>query len=241
MADIISYNGHAGLGANVRSLANKGKFFPKKYVLFFMNGCDTFSYSDAATTLATIRAALNPEDVNGTKLMDFVANGMPAYFNDMADASMSVIRALRYPGSEKTFNQMLHNVDGVQVVVATGEEDNVYTTAYDPQVSWNGFEVEGGVAKYEVIKYQTEVLQPGKYAVSLSPQPGYPGGDADIFARPGSEPPQTSTYKLPSYKSNSNEFGTFTLTTPQALYFVVKGDKLGVTSQFTLNAYQLPQ
>ena len=63
----------------------------------------------------------------------------------------------------------------------------------------------------------------------------------DIYARPGSEPPQTSTYKLPSYKANSNEFGTFTLTSSQALYFVVKGDKLGVNSKFTLNAYQLPQ
>ena len=31
------------------------------------------------------------------------------------------------------------------------------------------------------------------------------------------------------------------LTSPQALYFVVKGDKLGVTSQYVLNAYQLPQ
>jgi hypothetical protein len=241
MADIIAYNGHAGLGANARSLANKGKFFPKKYTLFFMNGCDTFSYSDAAVTLANIRAALNPDDPNGTKFMDFLSNAMPAYFNDMSDASMALIRALRYPGSEKTFNQILSNVDGVQVVVATGEEDNRYTTVYDPGVTWNGFEAEGGVAKSAFVNYQTEVLPAGKYAITLSPQPGAPGGDADLYVRAGTVPAQTSTYKCPSYHLNSNEFCSVTLTSPAALYFVVKGDKLGVTSQYVLNAYQLPQ
>jgi hypothetical protein len=240
-ADIIVYNGHAGLGANARSLANKGKFFPTKYVLFFMNGCDTFSYSDAATTLATIRAKLNTDDAAGTKYMDYMANAMPAYFNDMSDASMAVIRALEVPGQEKTYNQMLANVDGVQVVVATGEQDNRYTPSFDPSISWNGFEAEGGVAKSEVVKYSTEVLPPGKYIVALSGQAGFPGGDADVYARANAEPSLTSTYKCPSYYLNSNELCKVTLTTPQKIYMTVRGDKVGVTSQYTLNAYQLPQ
>jgi hypothetical protein len=43
-ADLILYNGHAGLGANIASLSRKGKFFPGKYQMFFMIGCDTFAY-----------------------------------------------------------------------------------------------------------------------------------------------------------------------------------------------------
>jgi hypothetical protein len=37
-ADIIAYNGHAGLGQNVRALAKMGKWAAGKYQIFFMNG-----------------------------------------------------------------------------------------------------------------------------------------------------------------------------------------------------------
>ncbi len=39
-----------------------------------MNGCDTFAYVDGA--LAQTRAALNPDDPNGTKYMEIVTNAM---------------------------------------------------------------------------------------------------------------------------------------------------------------------
>jgi len=45
-ADVIAYNGHAGLGQNVRALARKGRWVAGKYQMFFMNGCDTFAYVD---------------------------------------------------------------------------------------------------------------------------------------------------------------------------------------------------
>src|SRR4029079_9895345 len=64
-ADVITYNGHAGLGANVRALATKGRFFPGKYQIFFFNGCDTFAYLDE--TLAKTRALLKPDDVDSTR------------------------------------------------------------------------------------------------------------------------------------------------------------------------------
>ena len=47
-ADLIAYNGHAGLGQNVRALARMGKWNPGKYQVFFMNGCDTFAYVDGS-------------------------------------------------------------------------------------------------------------------------------------------------------------------------------------------------
>jgi hypothetical protein len=37
-ADLIVYNGHAGLGANVRALARKASWIAGQYVMVFMNG-----------------------------------------------------------------------------------------------------------------------------------------------------------------------------------------------------------
>jgi hypothetical protein len=64
-ADVIAYNGHAGLGQNVRALARMGTFSPGKYQIVYMNGCDTFAYVDG--TLAQTRARLNPDDPTSTR------------------------------------------------------------------------------------------------------------------------------------------------------------------------------
>ena len=47
-ADLIIYNGHAGLGRNIRALAAKGDWAPEQYVVVYMNGCDTYAYVDDA-------------------------------------------------------------------------------------------------------------------------------------------------------------------------------------------------
>ena len=77
-ADLVLYNGHAGLGTNIRTLSQKGSFAPGKYVVWAVNGCDTFAYLDR--TLAARRATLNPDDPSGTRYMDQVSNVMPSYF-----------------------------------------------------------------------------------------------------------------------------------------------------------------
>ena len=48
-ADLIIYNGHAGLGANIRALAQEGRLAagPVRKMVF-MNGCDTYAYVDDA-------------------------------------------------------------------------------------------------------------------------------------------------------------------------------------------------
>src|SRR5690606_23361716 len=71
-ADVIAYNGHAGLGSNVRALARKGTWLAGQYLIMFMNGCDTYAYVDG--TMAEMRAAINPDDPTGTKYMDIVTN-----------------------------------------------------------------------------------------------------------------------------------------------------------------------
>ena len=123
-ADIIAYNGHAGLGQNVRALGRKGKFVPKQYVIVFMNGCDTFSYVDGS--LAQTRAALNPDDPTGTKYMEFVTNAMPAFFSSMPTASLSLLRGLEKTTAPQTYDQIFSGVDRSQMVLVTGEEDNVF-------------------------------------------------------------------------------------------------------------------
>ncbi len=123
-ADVIAYNGHAGLGQNVRALGRKGKFVPKQYVIVFMNGCDTFSYVDGS--LAQTRAALNPDDPTGTKYMEFVTNAMPAFFSSMPTASLSLIRGLMKTSAPQTYDQMFKSVDRSQMVLVTGEEDNAF-------------------------------------------------------------------------------------------------------------------
>ncbi len=52
-ADLILYNGHAGLGRNVNAFANEGRVAAGKYQLVLMNGCQTFAYLDSTCLLYT--------------------------------------------------------------------------------------------------------------------------------------------------------------------------------------------
>jgi hypothetical protein len=235
-ADLILYNGHAGLGKNVAALATKGTFFPGKYQIFYFNGCDTFSYVD--DTLAKTRAVLNASDPTGTKFMDTVTNAMPAYFVDMSDGAMAFIRAMLNHTTPQTYTQILGQIDNVQIAVTTGEEDNVFWSGYDPGTTWNGFDASGAVGKSQTVTYQTEVLSPGKYVFTTVPDPMLPGGDADLRVRVGAAPTITSTYKCPSYRANSNEQCSVTITTPQKVYLAVTGDKTGVSSAYYVHAWQ---
>ena len=232
-ADLILYNGHAGLGLNVRALANMGQFFPGKYQILFIDGCDTFAYAD--DTWARRRAPLNPDDPSGTKYLDVVTNAMPAYFSSISGASMALFRALLHPESPKTYPQMFHEVNPDHVIVATGEEDNVFHpgVAYAPR--WSVAE-EGFVGKRESVLYTADV-QPGTYVFALSPDPSMAGGDADLRVRAGAMPTTDLTYKCRSYVGNSNERCKLTVSKAQKVYMTVTGDKDGVDSHFFLRAF----
>ncbi len=129
-ADLIVYSGHAGLGANVRALTSKGTFVPRKYVVWVLNGCDTFAYLDR--TLADRRAVLNPDDPDGTRYMDTVSTAMGGFFSSGAATTMTFVDAMvgaRDAGSSpRTYRAIFADIDPRQVTVVTGEEDN----AFDP-------------------------------------------------------------------------------------------------------------
>lgn len=217
-ADMIFYNGHAGLGANVRALASRGRFVAGKYLMLFMNGCDTFAYVDGA--LAQKRAPLNPDDPTGTKYMDIITSGMPAFFSSMPNASMALIRGLLKHAAPMTYEQIFAGIDRDQVVTVTGEEDNVYA----PPASgpFTGMNEMGDVSQNEELRYLTPELAPGKYVVKLAHDPANPGGDADLYVRAGSQP-TLALYDCRPYTGTSNEECTITLAARQRIYISIFG------------------
>ncbi|MFO0592310.1 MAG: hypothetical protein U0441_32495 [Polyangiaceae bacterium] len=239
-ADLVLYDGHAGLGANVKALTGMAKFFPKKHQLFFLNGCDTFAYED--DSLVKARAALNPDDAAGSKYMDVMMNAMPAYFSSMPDASMAVIDALLDGdpdgGTFATYEQIFKGIDDAQTVVVTGEEDNTFAVPYTPKARWTNLEESGSVGYKETKTYVTETLQPGKYVFEMTPELGLPGGDADLFVKVGSDPQFLAANKCPSYKYNSNERCIVTIGSAAKVYLGTKGDKNGVVSSYLVRGYQ---
>ena len=121
-ADVIVYNGHAGLGQNVRALANMGTFKPGKYQLVYMNGCDTFAYVDG--TLAQKRARLNPSDPTGTKFMEILTNSMPPNWDSLPNNTVSLVRDLMNVAAPVKYTDILAHFD--QSGFVTGDEDNKF-------------------------------------------------------------------------------------------------------------------
>jgi hypothetical protein len=230
-ADVIIYDGHAGLGANVASLAQKGAWFPGKYQILFVNGCDTFAYQD--DTLAKTRAALNPDDPTGTKYLDVITNAMPAYFSSMPSASMTLLRALW--SAPKPYEVIFQDVDPAQVVVVDGEQDNAFVPGTPAKKLV--FADSGTVAYKETKAWQTDLLPAGTYAFEMTPEASAPGGDADLRVRAGSAPDGTQTYKCPSYRYNSNERCSVTLTAPGHVFLTATGDKGTQASSFLVRAF----
>jgi MYXO-CTERM domain-containing protein len=122
-ADMVLYNGHAGLGENVRTLMNKGEIGAGQYTIWMVNGCDTFAYVDP--TLANRVSAANG-GASPTLYLDTVSNAMPSYFTRTPGGSMTMIRALMDVLAPKTYPEIFANIDPLQIVVVTGEEDNTF-------------------------------------------------------------------------------------------------------------------
>jgi hypothetical protein len=123
-ADVIVYNGHAGLGQNVRALAQMGKFKGGKYQIVYMNGCDTFAYVDG--TLAETRARLNPSDPTGTKFMEIITNSMPPNWDSLPLNTISLVRDLMKVAAPVKYTDILAHFDQSGFVAVTGDEDNKF-------------------------------------------------------------------------------------------------------------------
>jgi hypothetical protein len=197
-ADFIAYNGHSGYGSNIRALATKGSWVPGQFVLVLMNGCDTYAYVDSAINDAHSR--INSDDPIGTKYVDMIMNAMPAYFSDNAFTTAHVTRSLMNSEAPKTYEQIFENVASNQVIVVSGEEDNVYRPGIDPDPDpWEGMQESGTLAASETVNYQTPTLKKGTYLFEMTGS-----GDADLYVRVG-QAPSRQGYDCRPYKADSNE------------------------------------
>lgn len=232
-ADLIIYNGHAGLGANIRALARKGEWAPAQYTIVFMNGCDTYAYVDDA--LFEAHAAVNPDDPEGTKYTDIVTNALPAYFRSMTEATLAMIRGLAAYDDPRTYETIFRDVDEVQVVLVTGEHDNTFVPGgadlnLDPidGSAWAGLREADVLAGGEERRFATPQLTPGTYTFTMSGD-----GDADLYVRVGLEP-TTQSYDCRPYRAGSDEICQIDLPSPAVVHVLVQG--FSASSSFELVA-----
>ncbi len=226
-ADLIAYNGHAGLGDNVRALARKGKWVAGQYVIVFMNGCDTFAYVDGS--LAQTRAAINPDDPTGTKYMEFVTNAMPSFFHEDSEASMALINGLLSYQQPLTYEQMFRDIDPDQVVLVTGEHDNTFR----PVQTGGLLDETASVTRGEMLNFSVDVT-PGTYLIALDDDPAHRGGDADLYVRRG-QAPTMAAYDCRPYSNGNKETCSVRVEQPQKLFVSVHGYAARETF-FTLKA-----
>ncbi len=218
-ADFIAYNGHAGLGANIRALAQKGTWAPGQYSIVFMNGCDTYAYVDSA--LFDARADVNPEDPTGTQHLDIVTNALPSFFSNMTRSTMAFVNALSTPEEPTTYEEIFRKISSSQVVLVSGEEDNVFVPGYTDDMptpaSWDGLTEEGTLAKDEEFVTSTPVVDAGSYTFEL-------GGtaDADLYVRIG-DSPSVERYDCRPYKAGSDETCVVELNSPASIHVMVRG------------------
>ena len=222
-ADFIVYNGHAGLGTNVRALAQRGKWVKGQYVIVYMNGCDTFAYIDDA--LYNAHKALNPDDTTGFKYIDIVNNAMPAFFHSMAGASMSMFRGLLDHANPQTYEQIFRGVDSSQVVLVAGEQDNAFTPGGGGMpASWGGLTDKGSVKRGESKSWSTPVVEAGRYTFAITGS-----NDSDLYVRIGSAP-TASKFDCRPFKTGSNESCTVTLAQPAPIHIMVQGFSASASS-----------
>jgi hypothetical protein len=223
-ADLVAYNGHAGLGANVRALAGKGTWEQGQYAIVFINGCDTYAYIDSA--LADAHSDVNPDDPNGTKYLDIVTNAMPSFFHSMSGATLALMRGLMEVENPRTYEQMFVNIDDAEVVLVSGEQDNVFVPGFDGggddggddgASDWDGLSESGSVARNEEDRFVTPKLAAGRYMFEMSGT-----NDADLYVRTGAAPTST-TYECRPYKTGSDESCVVDLASDAEIHVMVRG------------------
>ena len=124
-ADVVIYEGHSGLGKNINALASNMGATAGKYQLVYLYGCQTLGYLGPA--MHDKRIALNgaDRDPEGTKFLDVIATGLPAY-GDNGRSTLALYRAMLGADSPKTFNDLLGTISSLHLAVVFGEHDNTF-------------------------------------------------------------------------------------------------------------------
>lgn len=123
-----------------------------------------------------------------------------------------------------TYESMFRNIDSAEVVLVSGEQDNVYVPGFGedlggdgPVENWDGLFEGGKEAKDQEQRYATPVLGSGRYIFELTGN-----GDADLYVRVGDEP-SAEIFDCRPFLNGTNESCTVQLSTPARIHVMVPG------------------
>lgn len=123
--DILVYDGHSGLGANL-SLDNLPTvpFKAKKYQIYYFNGCSSYPYYNGMFFDAK----------GGTKNLDILTSGLPTFTTTAGD-NMKAFLAGFVNGKVQSYQKLLGVLEasngdyGTYLTGVNGDEDNTFTPA----------------------------------------------------------------------------------------------------------------
>lgn len=120
-ADVVLYDGHSGLGANldIKGIDPRFRFDKDKYQIMFFNGCSTYPYFNG----------MYIEKKGGTKSLEVITTGLPTLSNTSAPNMLAVMNAL-VDGKFRTYQTIMRALEksnkkeGTYLSAVSGDEDN---------------------------------------------------------------------------------------------------------------------
>ena len=158
-------------------------------------------------------------------------NAMPSYFIKMPQATMAIVEGLVAFDEPRTYEQIFRGIDKREMVIVTGEHDNVYVPGYTGNEgfgdwNWDGLNESGTLSKYDEVRFETSALEAGRYRFSMTGS-----GDADLYVRVG-EGPTLDLYDCRPFAVGSKEKCEVDINTSTSVHIMVHG--WGKGSDFTL-------
>jgi hypothetical protein len=122
-ADVVMYGGHSGLSTNIKAMAQKGVVTEGHYQVFLLQGCSTFAYLDRTITDRRVEVNGVDADPHGTKFLDVIVTGQPAYFYTNVPTIMATITHLA-DDEAHSYLDILDAIPQQAMPLVAGEEDN---------------------------------------------------------------------------------------------------------------------
>lgn len=126
-SDVLIYDGHSGLGANLSlELIPKVTFKPKKYQVFFFNGCSSYSYYNGMFFDAK----------KGSKYLDIVNSGLETSSDSTASNALAFMKYM-IKGDLKSYKTIMADLEksngdnGTYLTSVSGENDNSFKPSSD--------------------------------------------------------------------------------------------------------------
>jgi hypothetical protein len=121
-SDIVIYDGHSGLGANLDpALLPTIKFKKNKYQIYFFNGCSSYPYYVDNFV----------ERKGGTKNLDVITAGLPTY-PDTSIYNLTAFLDPIYEGKALSYQTLMNALEdsngdwGTYLTGVSGDEDNLF-------------------------------------------------------------------------------------------------------------------